>query len=468
GLSPTDYARMMAGKIAVGWPPGFFYSYANPGHTLAGAAIEAVCACSYDDFMAEEVLGPVGMADASFSLSPEQAPRLANSYRADGVAPSGRWEMGVRPSGSLLVTAEDLGALVKFYATRGEGVDIISEQLFIRMENAETSATARAGVVEGGYSLGNFGFFAGKGKIFHGHTGGTDGFRTWMGYDPDTASGFAVVTNGGPPGMRSQLMRLIGGYLLRDLEPAAPAPAVGGAERFVEAGWYAPFTHEMPFRAWLFSVFGAVKLTPDGDGLALDPIAPTGSPRRLVHVGEGRFRTETRPIATAAMVDGPDGARVFVEGEAYARISVFAAYGAFYLFAGGLVVGALVAAHAVFWIAMRVFGRLEPGAGVRLRAGLAVSGACLVALVAMFVTYAMLADVNTSGQFGRPGALPISLSVMSVVGPAALLFAGVSLAQRAPGRAPLRLYGLVGLVFLGGAWALTAVNGWVPFVSWRI
>lgn len=474
GVSPSEYAELMAGKIAVRWPPGYFYSYANPGHTLAAFAMESACDCAFDDFMAEEVFAPIGMTDAAFNLRDEDTARLAKSYRSDGETPAARWFMAIRPSGSLLVTIDDLAELVQFYALRGavgendEGARIISEALLERMENAETSARARAGLIEGGYGLGNFGFFAGKGRIFHGHTGATEGFRTWLGYDPDTRSGFAVVTNGGPSNMRYKLMRLIGGYLTRDVDETPPAPAVDGAESYVSAGWYAPFTHEMPFRSWMWRTFAAVKLSPQGDTLTLDSIVPTEPVRRLVHVGDGAFRTERQSLPTAVMVDGPEGARVFVYGESYERVSVWGAYGRYYLFVGSLIFGAIATLHGVAAGVLRIAGRLEQYRVFGVTNWLMIAGVSLAALLTLFVVFGLLGDLDDSAQLGRLGPLSVGLASLSVVGPIAAALAGLSLLRARGGKSFVLAYQVTALAFIAATWVFLAVNSWVPFISWRV
>ncbi|MEM9705827.1 MAG: serine hydrolase domain-containing protein [Pseudomonadota bacterium] len=467
-VSPREYAQLMAGKIEVRWPPGFFYSYANPGHTLIGAAIENICDCSFDTFMAEKVFGPLSMSDATFSLTPEDEARLAQSYRVDGETPSARWLMAIRPSGSLVVTVNDLARLVTFYATRSNGPPILSPALLDRMENAEASALARAGVVEGGYSLGNFGFYADKGRIFHGHTGSTEGFRTWLGYDPEIQSGFAVVTTGGPENMRYDLMHLIGGYLTRDLQPATPLPAQPGAEGFVQPGWYSPFTHEMPLRSWMWQIFSTVKLTPDGDQLIVDSILPTAALTQLIHVGDGLFRSERQPLPRAGFVKDASGGVVFVNGLAYEPVSVWTAYGRFYFLIGALIVSGVAVIHAVVWVAMRVLGRLQGGAGVRLRAALFASGASLLGVISLFVAFGMLADLDVSATLGRISTVSLGLAALSVIGPLALVYGIFTWRLVSTEGLVFRYYSAISIVLMTGAWGLLALSGWTPLITWRI
>ncbi len=465
--SPTDYARRIAPKLKVRWAPGYFFSYANPGHTLAAAAMESACACAFDDFMEREILRPIGMTRATFRQDAAAEEGLAQSYRTDGRTPSSRWRMAIRPSGSLLATADDLAALIVYYASRGATADIAPPALLERMENAETAATARAGIVEGGYALANVGFFAGKGKIFHGHGGSTDGFRTWFGYDPETRSGFAVVTNGGSDDMRFILRRKIGAYLTRNEAEVPRAPAIGGVADEVDEGWYAPVTHNMPLRSWLFRIFSAVKLQAADDRLIIEPIAPLTPSSSLIHVGEGLFRREDAPIPTVAVVENWRGERLFVNREAYEKINAGAAYGLFYGFVGGVIFSLVACVHGAIWGPMLLLDRLRDGAGARLRAALLVAGASLLGMLSIFVWRGMIAGLDVSGGFGRIGPSSIALFALSVIGPVATAVAALTLVRLSGPRLPLKIYGGAAVVFIGAAWGIAAAHGWVPLITWR-
>ncbi|MEM9014502.1 MAG: serine hydrolase domain-containing protein [Pseudomonadota bacterium] len=468
-MTPTEYAEKMQGKIKVRWTPGYFYSYANPGHTLAAAALESVCTCNFDSFMESDVFRPLGMTDSTFLFTDDVLLRRSKSYNSDGKTQSAVWKMGIRPSGSLQTTIKDLGKLIEYYATRGASVPgFLPESLLIRMENAETSAVARSGIVEGGYSLGNFGFFAGKGAIFHGHTGATEGFKTWLGYDPQTGAGFALTINGADEGLRYRLMRLLGAYVTRDyLEPQKIA-SVPVAQGDVAPGWYAPFTHNMPFRSWLWRTFSAVKIDETATGIRITPIAPNGSAYTMVHTGNGTFRRENQPIPLAAFVDGPDGDTVFVFGDAFVRAPGWAVIGGFTIMVGALILGAIALFHSVVWAPMRLMGRLEAGPGADLRKWLAISGGALVMMFAAFVYIGLLGALDDSAGYGRVGPLSISFLLLSLLGPIAALFSLWAWLRLPSERTVLRVYGAFSGAFLILGWVYLAMNGWAPFISWRI
>lgn len=467
GVAPKTYAQMMAGKLDVAWPPGFYYSYANPGHTLAAVAMENACNCSYDDFMENEIFAPLGMTSSTFLLDRADQGRIGKSYRSDGVTESSFWLMAIRPSGSLLTTANDLGKLMRFYATRGQSAPgLVAPALLKRMETPSTSAAARQGVVDGGYGLGNFGFFAGDGHIFRGHSGATDGYKTWTGYDPVTGRGFAFIINGEDEGARAALRNLIGGYLTRDYPPADLRPSISVKDGSAYDGWYAPITHNMKLRRWLWTMNTAVHLSVQGDIVAVAPLSPTNSSYALEFMGDGLLRRPGRAIATAAFVTGPAGETVFINGGAYERVSAIRVLGTFTIFVAGLLTAAIVSMHLLLWAPMAAFGRLPQGAGRQVRAALFAAGAALLGVFALFATQSLLAPFDQLVRVGTVSFVSISMCALSVIGPAAVAFAAWRLFSVSFEHRIFRYYAAVATVVLCLAWGLLAVNGWVPLITW--
>lgn len=466
GFSPKEYADRMAGNINVGWSPGYFFSYANGGHTLAAVAIENACACSYDSFMKEAIFAPLDMVDSTFLLADVDQDRLASSYHADGQTPAKRWRMPIRPSGAMLTTIRDLGKLVQFYATRGQSrPGLVSPTLLKRMEDSATTATSRVGLIDGTYGLGNFGSVTADGHILHGHAGSTEGFETWLTYDPETRRGYAFILNGSA-GLRGRLINELSAHLTRDYTPVTPLPAISDASLADLDGWYEPINHHMELRRWMWRMFGAVKLTPSDSRLEVDPIVPTNQARSLVAVGGGKLRTLDLPIPTAARVEGPGGIPMLVNGEAFAPVSAVVAIGRFYGFTGAVLVGAIASLHMLFWLPRRLFASAPTGGALRLRFGLMVGGLSLVLLLAIFVQRGMLGPLDSTAAFGRIGFWSLLLMLLSLMGPLGTLLAASS--WTGAQSKVMRVYSSLAIVLLGFAWVYLAVQGWVPLITWRV
>ncbi|MEM6485024.1 MAG: serine hydrolase domain-containing protein [Pseudomonadota bacterium] len=497
--APADYIELMAGQFRVRWPPGYFYSYANPGHTIAAAVLEKACTCSYDELLENTILPALGMTSSTLRASSIDDAQRAQSYGSDGVTPAGFWRMRIRPSGALLTTGHDLLALIAYYSQRGETAPtLVDRKLLKRMEQPQTTALARAGASAGGYGLGNFGFVAADGVLFQGHTGATDGFRTWFGYHVPSRSGFALIVNGGDENVRYPMMRRIGKYLARDMTPVpAPEPApfqmeptnspvftseLGIDERELW-GWWTPFTHNMSLRAWLWEIFGSIRIGVDSgdespiDSMQVHSVLPWIESDELIHLGSGLFRTETQPLATAGFVRGPDGEAVFTRREAYRKSSTTAVYGRALALVGGVITFPLV---VLAWIITTLLNR-----GTADRAStssesynpssalgrFAMSGACLIGLFVVFVQVGLLGTINESGLLGHPGTASLTLLTLSLLGP---LLLGLGVYQQTlrrsqtrfrPGAA-LRICEIASSVSLGLSWLSLALSGWVPLVTW--
>ncbi|MEM7707280.1 MAG: serine hydrolase domain-containing protein [Pseudomonadota bacterium] len=462
------YVREMRGKVAIRWPPGFFFSYANPGHTLAAAAIEQACACAFDTWVEENLFAALGMEQTTFRNAPDDGPPLASSYHPDGVTESESWLMPIRPSGSLVTTINDLGKLVAWYAEpepSRSGLQLADAWLE-QMRAPQQSAAGRQGVASTGYALGTFKFSAANGHLLWGHTGSTEGFQTWLGYEPGGRRGFALIINGDDGGLRWRLRGLLGAYLYRNEPPATPVPAIPAKDLGLGTyeGWYAPFSHDMPLRAWLWHVFGAVRLEATDEGLRLQPLAPGEPTADLIPTTPTTFRVGDYPEPVYALVQDPDGRTVLVGNESYEPISGLRAFGRFGLLVGSLLiaVGATLA-WLLRWAGHWARGWQRPGTA---SFGLMVSGLSMAMLLWLFVRFGLTAPMDALVAIGRPSSISIGLLMLSLLGPLAAVFA---LWRAALSTQPLsaRPLAFASALILVSGWTLFAVNGWVPLMTFQ-
>ncbi|AVH55335.1 MULTISPECIES: serine hydrolase domain-containing protein [Streptomyces] len=116
------YARM-----PLQFEAGTQWNYSVATNVL-GRVIEVVSGRDLDDFLAERVFGPLGMADAGFRVSDEQAGRLAELYGEDdegGITPIAGLPLHGRPrflsgSGGMVATAHDYHRFMELLRRRGE------------------------------------------------------------------------------------------------------------------------------------------------------------------------------------------------------------------------------------------------------------------------------------------------------------------------------------------------------------
>ncbi|MGW0705334.1 serine hydrolase domain-containing protein [Streptomyces sp. NPDC002643] len=136
GANLTETCREYA-SLPLQFEPGSQWNYSVSTNVL-GRVVEVVSGQALDEFFAERILGPLGMTDAGFQVTPEQAGRLAELYgeREDGsIEPVPGLPLRGRPrflsgSGGMVATARDYHRFAEFLRRRGEldGVRLLSPE----------------------------------------------------------------------------------------------------------------------------------------------------------------------------------------------------------------------------------------------------------------------------------------------------------------------------------------------------
>jgi CubicO group peptidase (beta-lactamase class C family) len=126
----ADLARTMEvyARLPLQFDPGTQWNYSVASNVL-GRIIEVVSGRPLDEFFAERIFRPLGMTDAGFRVTDEQAPRLAELYGGQedgGIAPvPGLPLRGGRPrflsgSGGMVASAHDFHRFMELLRRRGE------------------------------------------------------------------------------------------------------------------------------------------------------------------------------------------------------------------------------------------------------------------------------------------------------------------------------------------------------------
>ena len=233
------------------WRPGAHASYANPGYTVAAYIIEKVTGERYEDYLAREVLRPLGMTGARLRWSLDAERRLARGHHGGVAIPY--QALFHRPAGNLMASPRDLAALVTMWLARGR--PLVTAASASRMERSATGALRGIDV---DYGLGVYGDVF-QAVPMRGHDGGIDGFLSSYRYAPSSGVGYVVLVNSTDPDAGRALFAIRGlvlQFLLADrATPPPPRPSPVPDERL--AAWAGTYRIDNP-RHQLFAFLTSI------------------------------------------------------------------------------------------------------------------------------------------------------------------------------------------------------------------
>lgn len=395
------------------WQPNRYMAYSNVGVGVAGVILQRIGGAPYAQLVQNRVLAPMGIAGASFAVTPENRARVSKSYRADGVAEIPYHGIGLSAAGSLLITTDELAKLVMFMNARGAAVTgrpVVTPDSIARMEHPVSTLAAQAGM-NLGYGLGVF--YAPQDTFaVYGHNGAIDGFESAYVYWPEMKRGYVAVINGGAGNekMLAEITRFMG----RDYKPQLPPEAKPDAQAIAPyAGFYVPIAPRHNFTNALFQIVPSqVSVSENGRVNVLN----------AARVGAGglTFRREERADPNLIFYTTPEGAREFAATTTVLRqltlpeLAVHAA----------IIVGFSVALVWSVLLLLVRFARLFVKRGERPATG--VMGAAmrwlpmlsLFAFLGMFCTFAVAAgSPNQIELLGTPSPAALAIYYLSLATP---------------------------------------------------
>lgn len=165
-------------------------------YALAGAAVASAQGTTYERFMMERLLKPLGMDASTLTLDGlTGAANRATGYKKSTTgAPAAVKPIdlaSIAPGGSLNSTARDMGAWLKFLNARGrvDGKSVIAPAVFARLFE-------RHQAIGPGFDHG-LGFFlhTKPGMLIAEHGGNVPGYTTQVVHLPERGLSFALLTN---------------------------------------------------------------------------------------------------------------------------------------------------------------------------------------------------------------------------------------------------------------------------------
>lgn len=298
-------------------PPGSIFQYNNYGYVLATYLIEKISGFSYEQFIAERILKPVGMRHSGFLPRIGGQP-LATPYYPGTRRPVARLELTVPAVGGMISTARDMGRLLRCLLGEGriDGQEVLPAHLVRRAQQRMTGPGA-AYQWPTGFNLGMT-YVSTPLGIMYMHHGKTDGYGGYFAYSPARDLGFAMLTNThfGLTAMEpiATAIMMATSTALGVAAPPPPEPEIPLPPSLAAS---LPGTYVDAASLRIFQLFRELVLARQVEVRAGQVFMHTlfGSERRLIPVGPWALREEGLPAASIFMIpDAAPGTPVMLDG----------------------------------------------------------------------------------------------------------------------------------------------------------
>lgn len=188
GYSAKDLRYYLTEQAYLYTKPGENYVYSNLGVGLLGYALSYTMRTPYERLLKARILWPLGMSNTSITLTEKEEEARAMPHTQLGT-PISQWDFdALAACGGVKSTTYDL--LLYLAANMGQ-IPFDSDTLRQGMEQAQ-----KVWFDDGENKIG-LGFIHGsvEGKSMLWHNGATGGYRSFIGFVPETGTGVAVLCN---------------------------------------------------------------------------------------------------------------------------------------------------------------------------------------------------------------------------------------------------------------------------------
>ena len=296
------------------WEPGTYMSYANPGYVVAGHIIEKVSGKSFDQFIKEEVLDPVGMPSSGFYFKEPTLFPMAIGYESEGGKFTAIDYPSIQggPAGELCANAADMAHFLQFMLNRkvsDSDKQLISNSSFDRMESAASTLAAKRGL-PGGYGLAiSNGWRRGYKSL--GHNGGIDGFVSDYLYLPEANFAVAVSVNSGR--RTRNIVNAILEYFVEEVEVSRQEVPIPQSIKDKYDGFYTYLNPRNQLFGFIEKMVTGVSLTVESDSIIIKDIMGNKIDTWF-HAGGQQFYTRNEGVPFSMVLDHNKTEAIWVDG----------------------------------------------------------------------------------------------------------------------------------------------------------
>lgn len=175
--------------------PGAGFMYSNVGFNLLELLIEEVTGQDFAEFMAQEVLAPLGMNFSSFAWQEQFQSAIPNGYELNGaVVPP--YVYPAKASGGLFATAKDIACFVSAGMTRSQiDHNVLMKESIAQIHTPQVKIPGLFGFVADHYGFGHFIETLADGRTAVWHGGQGHGWMTHFHAIPESGDGIVILTN---------------------------------------------------------------------------------------------------------------------------------------------------------------------------------------------------------------------------------------------------------------------------------
>ncbi len=271
----NDQMLALFKDVPFDFKPGEKYAYNNSAFFLLGVIIEKVTGTPYRKYVEEKLFQRLGLASSSYCDDRAIVPHRAAGYEANAGTVVNAVPLSLNTPGAAGALCSTVLDLVRWQRAFDEARPVSAAS----RDQIRTPATLNDGKPTSygfGVSLRPF-----ESHRAFAHSGGINGFASWLARYPDDELTVTVLTNsGGGPAVRigELVARVVLGIPLPTMADL-PVPAATRAE------WVGTY-----------EVSGTKLVVTDGPS-GLEISIGGGPPSRLLHQGNGEFRIKTMPDA---------------------------------------------------------------------------------------------------------------------------------------------------------------------------
>jgi len=194
---------------------GASYEYSNLGAGLLGHLLTRRIGMDYESLVKARITGPLGMTSTAVTLSPVLRARLAAGHDAS-LSPTSNWDLPtLAGAGALRSTANDMLTFLEAFLGYRK-TTLAAAMAAMVTPRAPAGPNLQVGLA--------WHITTANGKTIVWHNGGTDGYRSFVAFDPAARTGVVVLANAGTLAGPDD----IGRHLLDSTSPllAAGSPAL--------------------------------------------------------------------------------------------------------------------------------------------------------------------------------------------------------------------------------------------------